>query len=62
MEAVLRIVDEEVPADFNTETEDHSPQEKTTRWLGSFLDGFLDSFGIVDTVPVDFNTGKDYSH
>ena len=41
--------------------EDHSPQKKMTGRLDSFLDGFLDSFGIVDTVPVDFNTGKDHS-
>ena len=65
-ESSLEIVDEEVPADFkvpayfNTETKDHSPQKKMTGRLESFLGSFLDSFGIVDTVPVDFNTGKDH--
>ena len=60
----LEIVDEEVPADFSTEkvlakfdteTEDHSPQEKMT----GRLDGFLDGFGIVDAVPADLNTEQD---
>ena len=61
-ETSLEIVDEEVPADFNTgkhqfntETENHSAKENMTRRL----DGFLDSFEIVNAVPVDFNTGKD---
>ena len=48
-----------VPDEFNTETEDHSPQEKMTGRLDSFLDGFLDGFGIVDAVPADLNTEQD---
>ena len=54
-ESSLEIVDREVSADFNTETEDHSPQKKMTGII------IIDSFGIVDMVPVDFNTGKDHS-
>ena len=53
------MVDEEVPADFNTgkhqfntETENHSAQKKIT----GRQDSFLDSFGIVDAVPADLNT------
>ena len=50
----LEIVDEKVPADFNT-GEDHSPQEMTERPDGS-LDSFSNGFGIVDEVPADLNT------
>ena len=50
----LKIVNKEVPADFNTETN----QKKMTGRLDGFLDSCLDSFGIVDTVLFDFNTGK----
>ena len=50
----LEIVDEKVPADFNT-GEDHSPQEITGRPDG-FLDSFSNGLGIVDEVPTDLNT------
>ena len=59
----LQIVDEKIPADFNT-SEDHSPQKMIGR-PGSFLDGFpddnevkdlKDSAMIVDAVPADLNT------
>ena len=49
----LEIVDERVPADFNT-GKDHSPWE-TTRRPDGFLDGFSNGFQIVDEVPSDLN-------
>ena len=52
--SILEIVDEKVPADFNTGN-DHSPQETTGRPDG-FLDGFSNGFKIVDEVPADLNT------
>ena len=59
----FEIVNDKVPADFNTEkvpdkvnteTKNHSPQKKMT----GRLDSFLDNFGIVDAVPADLNTGQ----
>ena len=59
----LEIVDEKVPADFNT-GEDHSPQKMIGR-PGSFLDDLpdgnevkdlQDSARIVDAVPAELNT------
>ena len=50
----LEIVDEKVPADFNT-GKDHLPQEMTERPDG-FLDIFSNGFWIVDEVPADLNT------
>ena len=50
----LEIVDEKVPADFNT-GKDHSPQKMTKRPDGS-LDSFSNSFKRVDEVPADLNT------